>query len=247
MTADPRGETGDELGALVDEAIARFGVAAVTEAIAPYVTARRRERIEAVIADRLHGVAVAVEDPYDPHNAAAMVRSAEITGATQVHVIRASTRILQSKRTTTGAFHWVQTRHHAALDTFVAHVRAQGMLLAGACVGGSVDLEALPCDRPICLLFGNEHAGLSEAARAACDLRYGIAMHGFSESFNLSVSAAISLYSLTRRRREALGRGGDGTPEQIDRDRALYYGRSVDRRLLAGLFASPRAGGSGDG
>lgn len=244
---DSRADASDGVGPSLDDAIERFGVEAVTKAIAPYVTTRRRERIEAVIADRMHGVAVAVEDPYDPHNAAAMVRSAEITGATQVHVIRASTRILQSKRTTTGAFHWVETHHHATLDPFVAHVRDRGMLIAGACVGGSVDLEALPDDRPICLLFGNEHAGLSEQARAACDIRYGIAMHGFSESFNLSVSAAISLYSLTRRRRRALGRGGDGTPEQIDRDRAVYYGRSVDRRLLAGLFASPSNGGHGDG
>jgi len=241
-------EATDDVAAHVLAAIERLGVHAVTQALTPYVTPRRRERIEAVVANRMHGVAVAVEDPYDPHNAAAMVRSAEITGATEVHVIRASTRILRSKRTTTGAFNWVRTTHHPNHAPFFAQMRARGMLVAGACVGGTVDLEDLPADRPLCLLFGNEHAGLSEAAREACDIRYGIAMHGFSESFNLSVSAAISLYSLTCRRRAALGRGGDGTPEQIDRQRALYYGRSVDRRLLAGLFAAaPSTPGGNDG
>lgn len=220
----------------LDGLIHRVGARTVSAALEEYVSARRRERIEAVVSARLFDVSVAVEDPYDPHNAAAVVRSAEITGAAEVHVIRASARILHAKRTTTGAFNWVATRHHSSLEPFVEMCRARGMLVAGACVGGEVDLEALPADRPICLLFGNEHAGLSEEARAACDLRYGIAMHGFSESFNLSVSAAISLYSLTTRRRAQLGRAGDGAPQRLDHARALYYAQSVDRRLLLGLF-----------
>lgn len=235
------GRGSDALGRdALDAFIARVGPAAVTEGLSEYVSERRRARIEAVVAARMFDVAVAVEDPYDPHNAAAVVRSAEITGASEVHVIRASSRILHSKRTTTGAFNWVATRHHATLASFLAYCRSREMLVAGACVGGEEaggsDLEALPADRPICLLLGNEHAGLSDEARQACDIRYGIAMHGFSESFNLSVSAAISLYSLTTRRRAALGRPGDGTPERLDHTRALYYALSVDRRLLLGLF-----------
>ena len=212
----------------------------VIEAVGPYVTERRRARIEAVVAARLHGVEVAVERPYDPHNAAAVVRSAEITGAGRVHVVEASERILRARRTTTGAFHWVDTVQHASLEDLVGAARSRDMFLAGACVDGDVDLEQLPVDGPICLIFGNEHAGLSDAAKAACDARFSIAMHGFSESFNLSVSAAISLYSVTRRRREALGRRGDlDDPAQ----RALvarYMAATVDDRLLEGLFPSLR-------
>lgn len=222
----------DQLG----EFIERVGANEVTAALEQYVSPPRRARIDEVVAGRMFDVAVAVEDPYDPHNAAAVVRSAEISGASRVHVIRASAKILQSKRTTSGAFNWVATQHHATLAPFLERCHADGMLVAGACVDGDVDLEELPVDRPICLLFGNEHAGLSQEAREACDVRYGISMYGFSESYNLSVSAAISLYSLTTRRRAVLGRIGDGSPERLDHARALYYALSVDRRLLLGLF-----------
>ena len=109
----------DAIEALVD----RHGAAAVTEKLADFVSERRRERIEQVIVGRMHDVAVAVEDPYDPHNAAAVVRSAEITGATEVHVIRASQRILHAKGTTTGAFNWVRTRHHERNEAFFGYMR----------------------------------------------------------------------------------------------------------------------------
>ena len=104
--------------------------------------------------------------------------------------------------------------------------------MAGACVDGDVDLEALPVHEPICLVFGNEHAGLSDAAKAAMDLRFSIAMHGFSESFNLSVSAAISLYSVTRRRRASLGCAGDLGVDARREMTARYYASSVDARLV---------------
>ena len=220
--------------------------AQVVEALTPYVTERRRSRIGEVVASRMHGVEVCLERPYDPHNAAAVVRSAEITGAGRVHVVEASERILKAKRTTTGAFHWVETTQHQGVEHLVEDTRSMGMLLAGACVDGDVDLESLPVDAPICLVFGNEHAGLSDTAKAAVDLRFSIAMHGFSESFNLSVSAAISLYSVTRRRRAVLGSAGDLDAEAREELTARYYAASVDRRLvravIEGLQEAPSDG-----
>ena len=50
--------------------------AQIIEALTPYVTERRRARIARVVESRLCGVEVALERPYDPHNAAAVVRSA---------------------------------------------------------------------------------------------------------------------------------------------------------------------------
>ena len=216
---------------LVDADAAR-----VIEALSPYVTERRRARIASVVESRMHGVEVGLERPYDPHNAAAVVRSAEITGAGRVHVVEASERILKAKRTTTGAFHWVETTQHAGVEYLVRDARSRGMLLAGACVDGDVDLEALPVERPLCLVFGNEHAGLSDEAKAAMDLRFSIAMHGFSESFNLSVSAAITLYSVTRRRRAALGRSGDLDVDARHELTARYYAASVDKRLVRAVI-----------
>ncbi len=223
----------------IDAVIDRAGAAAVVDRLREFLSEARRERLEAVLAGRLVGVQVAIEEPYDPHNAAAIVRSAEAFGAACVHVIGAPARVLRSKRTTTGTHHWVETRNHADLDAFFAHVRGGGMWVAAACVDGEVPLEELPVDRPLCLLLGNEHRGLTERARGAADERYTIRTYGFAESLNLSVSAAISLYSITARRRLALAADTDLDEDRRARERARWYLRSVDPRLVRGLFEPP--------
>jgi tRNA (guanosine-2'-O-)-methyltransferase len=103
-------------------------------------------------------------------------------------------------------------------------------------------LDELPIDAPICLLFGNEHAGLSATAQAACALRFRIPIYGFAESYNLSVAAALSLYSQTTRRRAALdsshgpARRGDLDDETAEHERARWYLRSIDERHARVLF-----------
>ena len=72
------------------------------------------------------------------------------------------------------------------------------MILAGAALNDSpVSMQAVPIDKPLCLLIGNEQRGLSREAMDACQLCYRIPMAGMSQSFNLSVAAAISLYDTT--------------------------------------------------
>ena len=61
--------------------------------------------------------------------------------------------------------------------------------------------------RPLALVFGNEHAGASDSADAAADVRFMIPMVGFAQSLNVSVSVAITLYAL---RQEALASAEPG-------------------------------------
>jgi tRNA (guanosine-2'-O-)-methyltransferase len=220
-----------------DRLAAHYGASAIVAGLRDFVSESRRARIETVLAGRLRSVEVAIENPYDPHNAAAVVRSAEAVGAWAVHVIAASERILQASGTTKGTHHWIETRHHGGLDDFLADA-GSGMVLAGACVDATHMLEELPTDRPICLLFGNEHAGLSPEAQAACSLRFRIPIHGFAESYNLSVAAALSLYSYTTRRRVTLGRSGDLDDDSLTLERARWYMRSVQPRHVRVLFPS---------
>jgi tRNA (guanosine-2'-O-)-methyltransferase len=101
---------------------------------------------------------------------------------------------------------------------------------------GTHTVSELPVDAPLCVLFGNEKVGLSEETLAACDLTFRIPMVGMSESLNLSVSAAITLYDVSARRRAALGRVGDLQGEALALERARYYARSIERRMLDGLL-----------
>jgi tRNA (guanosine-2'-O-)-methyltransferase len=222
----------------LDQLIEAHGAARVVERVAPYLTAQRIERIETVLTGRLDSLHVAVERPEDPHNAAAIVRTAEALGALHVHAIEAPEGTLHAGSTTQGSYYWVHTYHHRAREPFLAQIRARGACLAGATMEGTQAVDELPSDRPLCLLFGNEKLGLSPDMLAACDLTFRIPMVGMSESLNLSVSAAIALYASSRARRARLEKPGDLAGPALELMRARYYARSLERRLLDGLFAS---------
>ncbi|MBV1860237.1 MAG: RNA methyltransferase [Nannocystaceae bacterium] len=207
----------------------------IAEALTPYLTEVRREKIERLLDKRLPQIQIAIEAPSDPHNAAAVVRTAEALGVVDVHLIASERRALEAKNTTQGAFRWVRTHHHEDLSSFLG----QGALQGGAMFGGWMDaertVEELPVDRPICVMFGNETRGLSSEARAACDGGFRIPMVGMTESLNLSVCAAITLYDLTSRLRAAGAVGLD--TRQRDQLRARHYMDSVDERLWSSLLS----------
>lgn len=220
-------------------AIATHGPDTIADRLAPLLTPARRARIEAVLRARVASLQVAIEAPQDPHNAAAVVRTAEALGAGTVHVIAGSTRVEHSRRVTRGTSYWADTRAHADWDSFVATLPA-GMRRAGACVEAqSVELAAVPVDRPLCLVFGNEQAGLSARARDDCELHFRIPMVGMAESLNLSVAAGIALHALLERRRAALGAAGDLARQEMAERRARWYAKAVDPRLARHALGLP--------
>lgn len=212
-------------------ALERLGPAAVVTRLAPHLTEARRARIDAVLRARVASLCVALEDPHDPGNAAAVVRTIEALGGGDVHVIGHASSRVRSRRISRGTFYWSDTRVHADWEA-LRSVLPPGMRLAGACVDGAEDLADVPVDRPLCLVFGNEQAGLSARGRAACDLLFRIPMHGMAESLNLSVAAGIALHALLARRRAAIGAEGDLSGEQLAFLRARWYAKAVDPRLV---------------
>jgi len=216
-------------------ALERLGPNEITTRLAPHLTEARRARIDAVLRARVASLQLALEAPHDPGNAAAVVRTAEALGAGGVHVIGMPTGTLRSRRVTRGSFYWADTQGHADWDGFTATLPS-GMRLAGACVDGAEDLADVPVDRPLCLVFGNEQAGLSTRARAACDLLFRIPQHGMAESLNLSVAAGIALYALLGRRRAAIGATGDLSADHLADLRARWYAKAVDPRLACAAF-----------
>lgn len=197
----------------------------VIETLTPFMTQARIERIEQVLSKRIHRVHIAVESPYDVHNGLAMVRTAEAMGVTHVHFVQALMKKGQGRGTTRGTLKWAHLKRH---DTLEAFVQRQGeMLLAGACVDGQTSVEDLPVERPICFLFGNENTGLTDAAKNACDILYHVPMYGMVESYNLSVTAALTLYDFLKRKRHYMGCDGDLAPEEYLIEKAQYYIRSI--------------------
>ena len=92
-------------------------------------------------------------------------------------------------------------------------------------------------------LFGNEHAGVSEEAKQLADQRVKIDIHGFVESFNVSVAAAMALRHACDARERAAGRRGDLSTEEQRILRSVYYARHLGAKandILANLLERER-------
>ncbi len=216
--------------------LAQHGDLEVIEKLAPFVTEARKQRIDSVISGRLSQLQLAIECPSDINNALAAVRSAEAMGVANVHIIQPEGDAISARKVTQGAFYWVNLHYHDCLANFLTHLKTQDIALAGGTVTATQPLSAVPVDKPLCLIIGNEARGLSDEAVAACTIEYTIPMVGMSESMNLSVSAAISMYDTSQRKRALLGCNSDLNATEQNHLRACYYLNSANPRMYPHLF-----------
>jgi tRNA (guanosine-2'-O-)-methyltransferase len=203
--------------------IERHGPEAVCEALAPMLTAERIARIDQVLAARLASVVTVVEDTYDPRNAAATIRTTEALGLGELHVIESAERFSVSGGVTRGAHRWVDLVRWPGAEPAVAALRTRGFRVFATLPGAPHTVEDVDVTTPLAVVFGNEHAGLSEAAIAACDGSLGVPMFGFTESYNLSVTVALAMSRITARRRAAIGRAGDLEDQRRRELRARWF------------------------
>lgn len=215
-----------------------LGADNITAQLKPYVSERRQQRIETVLDNRLLSIQVALEMPADIHNAFAVIRSCEIFGVAKIHIIAPEKMVDGMRQISKGAMDWVDIAFYQDINDFLAEISKQNYLLAGAAPTASQSVGSMSIEKPLCLLLGNEHSGLSPIAQQACHCFYQIPMFGMTESFNLSVAAAISLYDMTARRRAFLQTNGDLTPLNRKMLQAHYYFNSVNARLTQALFGS---------
>jgi tRNA (guanosine-2'-O-)-methyltransferase len=176
------------------------------ELLSPRLTDQRRARLERAAAGRTRHIRLVVQDLHDPHNVSACMRSAEALGVQDVDVVtlKEPFRVSTVAR---GVADWLTIRRHRDIPSAVAALRASGYLIvAGVPRTDAVSLYDLPLDRPIAVVFGNEHAGISPEWLAHVDQPFTIPMVGLVESLNISVSAAITLSHLTYASRVALPR-----------------------------------------
>ncbi len=222
----------------IEKMIDRYGPAAVCEALTPLLTPERIARIDQVIDARLASVAAVVEDTYDPHNAAATLRTCEALGLQELYVIEPGARFSAAKGVTRGAQRWHDLHRFADAASAVADLKARGFRVLATLPDAQLSIEDVPVDSPLAVVFGNEHDGVSPAVIAACDAAITVPMFGFTESFNLSVTVGLAMSRLAARRRAYIGTLGDLAPERRARLRARWFAlriraavNVVDRKL----------------
>ena len=211
----------------IDRLIDRHGPEAVCTVLEPMLTAERIARIDHVLAHRLGSVAAAVEDTYDPHNAAATIRTSEALGLQDLHVIETHERFSAAKGVTKGADRWIALHRWASAAEAATALRAQGFRVFATRPGAASSVEHIDVATPLVVMFGNEHAGLTPEAVAACDGALSVPMFGFTESYNLSVTVALAMSRIAARRRAHLGAAGDLDPARRARLRARWFALGI--------------------
>lgn len=179
------------------------------EYLREFVSDTRWEKIVQTAANRTRHLSVIVEDIYQPHNASAVLRNCDGFGIQNVHIIENKNRFDASPQVTIGADRWLSIYRYNAkgkdnTTACIQHLKQMGYkIIATSPHEDGVNLNDLPVEPKTALLFGTEMEGVSEKAKELSDGFVKIPMWGFSESFNISVSAAICLYNLTRRLRKS--------------------------------------------
>jgi tRNA (guanosine-2'-O-)-methyltransferase len=195
----------------------------VIEALLPLLTEERLARIECCVAQRTKSVIPVLDAVDDPRNVAAVLRSADAFGVQEVHLVEGAQPFLASRRVTQGAERWLDLVRHSEPSACVAALHERGFEVYVASMEGDLGPEQLRGVGKLAVVFGNEQSGVGQALSKLCDGRYTIPMLGFAQSLNVSVAAAITLYSATR------GRGGDLSHAERDELRARFLLMSVPR------------------
>jgi len=154
------------------------------------------EAIRADLDTRRHGFHVAIENWQHDFNIGTVVRTANAFLAAEVHVVG---NRRWNRRGAMVTDRYQHLRHHPTAADLAAYLHEQDVPLWGIDnLPGSAHLETMALPRRVCLLFGQEGPGLSEAAREACAGTFSIAQFGSTRSINASAAAAIAMHTWVR-------------------------------------------------
>lgn len=173
-----------------------------------FVTEQRWKTINEVLQQRTRHVCVVLEDIYQSHNASAVLRSCDCFGIQDVHIIENDHNFNLSKGVTIGADQWLSMKKYRdeGISSTLAcfkELREQGyQIIATTPHKEDVTIEERSIESKTALVFGAELPGLSETALEQADGYVKIPIYGFSESYNVSVSAALCLYEISQKLRD---------------------------------------------
>jgi len=178
-------------------------------------TDRRIEKIERVVANRQQG-ALVLEDVADPYNAAAVFRSCDAFGFQTVHLVFEKEKRFDPQEigryTATSANKWLDFVYHDSIAECLERLHRDGFeTIATVVEGGDETLhEARIESAEIAIILGNEKRGLTPKAMELAQRRISIPMLGMMESLNLSVTASIFMFEITRQRQKTGGQARFG-------------------------------------
>jgi tRNA (guanosine-2'-O-)-methyltransferase len=177
---------------------------ALADFFSEFVLPARLKRMEDVLEKRTRHLTLVLEDIYQPQNASAVIRSCECFGVQDLHVIENKNHFELNPDVVVGSNKWIDVMHYRHKNNntewCINKLKRDGYsVLCTSPHENDISIEEVDINKKTALVFGTELHGISETAMKMADGFVKIPMHGFTESFNISVSAALSVYSIIQR------------------------------------------------
>ncbi|MEL0457096.1 RNA methyltransferase [Flavobacteriaceae bacterium SZ-1-7] len=168
------------------------------EHLETHLTPKRLDRFKYVLSQRTKHFTVATEDVYQLHNTSAVIRSCDVFGIQEVNIIEERNTKRIDREIAMGAQKWVDLNRYHSVKDCIADLKQKGyQIVATTPHTNDCVLHEFDETKKSCFFFGRETEGLSEEVLNAADCYLKIPMVGFTESLNISVSAAIILQHVT--------------------------------------------------
>ena len=169
-----------------------------------FLTENRKEGFLRVLKNRTKHFTVAMEDVFQLHNTSAVMRSCEVFGIQELNVIEQKFGKSIDKEIAMGAEKWVDINRFSSIQDCITNLKGKGyQIIATTPHNDSCLLHEFDITKPSALFFGTERDGLSEEVMQQADGFLKIPMVGYTESLNISVSAAIIIQDVTNRLRQS--------------------------------------------
>jgi len=174
------------------------------EHLESYLTENRKERFYKVLLQRTKHFTVAIEDVYQLHNTSAVLRSCDVFGIQNVHIIEEQNSKRIDREIAMGAQKWVDLIRYDSTEDCIESIKEKGyQIVATTPHRNDQFLQDFDITKKSCFFFGRETEGLSDKVMENADCFLKIPMVGFTESLNISVSAAIILQEVTNKLKQS--------------------------------------------
>jgi len=170
------------------------------------MTPEREAKIKRVLNHRQSGLVVVMENVHDPHNISAVMRTCDAVGVQDVFILNTviARHAKFGKKSSASAMGWLTIHQYNNTQACMEAVKKRCDKVYATHLGvKSQSLYDLNLAERIALVFGNEHAGVTEECLSYCDGNFIIPQVGMVQSLNISVACAITLYETFRQRQIA--------------------------------------------
>ena len=196
--------------------------------LAEFMLPGRYEVLRRTVGMRTRYMTVLAENMYHGQNAAALIRHCDAFGVQRMHTVETLCSFAPNPVVARGSERWVEVQRHSSTRDAIAALKREGYrIVATTPHREDTTPETFDVTRgPFALVFGTEHAGISDEVIASADEFLRIPMCGLVESLNVSASAAILIYMLSERVRQSVA-GWRLTPAEHDEVLFGWLCRSV--------------------